>query len=281
MSEIATQESIVRLISTMLVDESPLNPRKTFDKETLAELAEDLGRHGMLQPVLVRPHPKKPPGSFELIFGARRLRAARLAKLETIPAMVRDLVDEQVLELQIVENTKRDGIEPLEEAEAYEQLHTRFHQDVDDIAKKVGKSKAYVYGRMKLLALGKEGRKALAEGTLVHSVALLLARVSPELQAEALEELLDGDSYTGPMSARDAAEFPQRSYMLKLADAPFDRADATLLPAVGACTLFADVKFLKRRGIETKNRGEEHLSAIAGGAKKPAKRAAKKGSKKS
>src|SRR5690349_17174572 len=104
------------LIAIDSIDESSTNPRKTFDKKELDELAEDIKIHGVLQPVLVRPRGVR----YELVFGTRRLRAARAAGLKIIPSTVRELDDATALELQIVENAKRADIHPLEEAEAYE-----------------------------------------------------------------------------------------------------------------------------------------------------------------
>ncbi len=228
------------------------NTRKTFVEAEIDELAASLKTHGMLQAMLVRPHPKAK--GYELVFGGKRYRAAKKAELDVVPVTIRDLTDEQVLEIQIVENSQRSDVHPLEEAEGYELLHTKYKHDVDTIAAKVNKSRGYVYGRMKLLALCPEARKAYYDGLLTASTALYVARIpDAKLQKEALEELTK-EGYDGTVpSARTAQKIIHERFMLKLAEAPFDRTDATLVPKAGACStcpkrtgnqseLFADVK---------------------------------------
>jgi ParB/RepB/Spo0J family partition protein len=243
------------------------NPRKHFDATKLAELADSIRASGVHQPVLVRPLPGdrladtahlEPRPQWELVSGERRVRASIMAELDTIPAMVRALSDDQTLEIQIVENLQRADLQPLEEAEGYEHLMTRHHPplNADEVAAKIGKSRSYVYARLKLLDLGTEGREALRDGAIEPSVALLLARIpDTKRQAEALEQVRgDPSAYDpDPMSARDAAAYIQRDFMLKLANARFSTTDADLVPSAGSCKvcpkrtganpdLFADVK---------------------------------------
>jgi ParB/RepB/Spo0J family partition protein len=218
----------IEMLPLDAVEESPFNPRKTF--ADLEELAEDVKLRGVLQPVLVRPY----QGTYQLVFGARRYRAAKLAKLPTIPAMVRAMTDVEALEVAIVENGKRADVHPLEEADAYRQLHEKHGYEVETIAAKLGKSRAYVYGRLKLRDLGEKGREAFFKGELSASVALLVARLPEKDQVQALEEICDG--YDRPMSYREAADFIQSQYMQDLAKAPFDPADALLVPSAGACS---------------------------------------------
>lgn len=242
---------------------SPLNHRKHFDKAKLDELAESIKVQGVIQPILVRP--LDGDGTFEVVAGERRYRAAKLAALPDVPAIVRELTDAQALELQVIENGQRVDVHPLEEAEGYEALMRCKRADgqpytVEDIVAKTGKSKATVYARLKLTALGKKAREAFYAGKLDPSRALLLARIPiPELQDQALNEVLtegenwDEDAKAAPMSVREAAEHIQANYMLQLRTAPFKTGDADLLPAAGACTscpkrtgnqpeLFGDVK---------------------------------------
>jgi ParB/RepB/Spo0J family partition protein len=223
--------------------------RKHFDKKAIGELADSIKSVGLLAPVLVRPI----NGHFELVAGERRFMAAGAAGLELIQASVRELTDEQVLEVQLIENLQREGLHELAEAEGYEQLQKLGHS-AEEIADKVGKSKAYVYARMKLLALCKNARKAFYDGELSASTALLLARIPVEsLQKEALKDITEDHQYRGRMSYRQAAEHIQEAYMLRLDDAGFKTEDATLIPAAGACgacpkrtgnqpELFGDIK---------------------------------------
>lgn len=235
---------------------SPTNPRKSFDAETLTEMADSIRRHGVLQPILVRPWPagypfEGPAPRYEIVAGERRYRAANLAGIDRIPATVRNLTDDEVLEIQIIENLQREAVHPMEEAEGYALLMLRGHHSAEELADKIGKSKAYVYARLKLTALCDAARTAFRDGKLSASTALLVARIpGAVLQAQYLDAIING--FYGPMAYRDAARLAQNRYMLRLHDAPFDVNVADLLPdavACGACPkrsgnqpeLFADV----------------------------------------
>ncbi len=244
------------------IRESPHNHRKYFDEAKLQELADSVKEHGVLQPVLVRPAPPPISGKvkYELVHGHRRFRAARLAKLKEIPAAVRQLDDKAALELSILENLQRQDVLPIEEAEGYQELHEKHKVSVEELARRVGKSPEYVYGRMKLCALKSAAmRKALDEGKVPPSTALLVARIpGQKLQEQAAKKILEGGAYGDdlkptPMSYRSAKEFVLEAYMLQLSKAPFNPKDAKLVPEAGACgpcpkrtgnckVLFPDVK---------------------------------------
>lgn len=190
---------------------SPTNPRRTFDEGKLLEMADSIARHGVLQPILVRPWPagQVMPGvvafgtaapGYEIIAGERRYRAAKIAAVETIPANVRHLDDNEVLEIQIIENLQREEVHPIEEAEGFQTLMQRTGCSAEELAAKVGRSKAYIYARLKLTALFQAGRDAFREGKLNASTALLIARIPGEkLQAEALEAIVDRTKGTTTM----------------------------------------------------------------------------------
>lgn len=221
-------------VSLALIDESPTNPRKTFTE--VAELADDIKKHGVLQDVLLRPHPRKDE-RFELVFGARRFRASKLAGLKEIPAKVRELDDAKVLELQIVENSQRSDIHPLEEADGYQMLHVKHGWSVEDIAAKVGKSVATIRARLKLCGLAPEAKKAVFEDKLTMGAALVFARIPhADVQAKAVKDALSNwRKEDGPLSQSDVAWEVKSKFMLRLADAPFDRADASLVAGAPAC----------------------------------------------
>ena len=242
---------------------STTNPRRHFDAAKLAELAESIRASGVHTPVLLRPLPgarvaetasMDPRPEYELVSGERRYRASQQAGAETIPAMVRALTDDQVLEIQLVENLQRDDLQPLEEAQGYDRLMHAHDPALtaEQIGQRIGKSRSYVYGRLKLLNLGPEGQKALQEGWLEPSTALLVARMpSHKMQADALGNLKDWQGRV--LSHREASALIERQYMLKLAEAKFKITDATLVPSAGSCRecpkrtgadpdLFADVK---------------------------------------
>ncbi len=234
-----TPMTTIQTIPLELLRESPTNARRTWGD--MKELAASVAKLGVLQPLLARPTHGAPDGEegYELVFGHRRFRAAKAAKLATVPVMVKRLSDLEAAEAQVVENVARQDVHPLEEAEGYELLHATHHLEVDTIAAKVGRSKAYVYARMKLLALVPEARKAFYDGKLSASVALLVARVPAAMQVDALEQLAKkAEAWPhegGPIPFRDAADLLEERYTLDLSRAPFDRKDLTLVPGAGAC----------------------------------------------
>src|SRR5258708_2199544 len=114
--------SFVQDVPLNRIQESKTNPRRSFDETKLAELAANIRQHGVLQPILVRPSPNGEDGFFELVAGARRYRASKLARRETIPATIRELTDTQCLELQLVENLQRADVHELDEARGYAAL---------------------------------------------------------------------------------------------------------------------------------------------------------------
>lgn len=247
----ATHQSIV----LDLLFPSPTNPRKRFDDTKLGELAESIKQQGILQPLLVReeitankpnadkpawPFPTRPApsGRFEIIAGERRYRAAKLAGLNDIPCFVRNLTDAQVLHAQVIENLQRDDLHPLEEAEGYDKLMKEHGSTAESLGAEIGKSKAYIYARLKLIALCAEAREAFYADQLDASTALLIARIPvAKLQLQALKKVTEknwqGDAM---MSFRAARDYIQREFMTDLARATFPITDANLLPKVGACT---------------------------------------------
>ena len=199
--------------------------RKRFDKALLQELADSIkGTQGVIQPIVLRPHPKPTPlVKYEIVAGERRWVGSGMAAFDSILGVVRDLDDEQVLEIQLVENLQREGLHEMEEAEGYQELMKLKKLTADEVGDKIGKSRRYVFNRLKLLDLCPGARQAFYAGEINASVALYLARIPvPELQLEALTEV-GGDKYQeGAMSAREALDLIQRRYMLALKDAPFD-----------------------------------------------------------
>lgn len=227
-----------------------LNPRKTFDEGRLAELAESLKAKGQQSPILVRPL----KSGFQIVYGERRVRAARLAGWETIVALVRELSDQEAIEEALTENGARQDVDEYEEAEAFRQLRDTHHRSAEEIAARVGKSVGTIYARLKLAELDGKARELAREGGVPASTALLAARiVGAERQREAMKEIVEGRFDEGAMSYREAHEHIQRQYMLSLGDAQFDLKDEQLVPAAGSCTkcvkrtgnqreLFADIK---------------------------------------
>ena len=240
-----------RLLHTPVHSIAPslTNPRKTFDQAKLQELADSIKSSGVHQPVLLRPLPahrledthrearanKRPAPEFELIAGERRWRACQLAGLAEIPAMVRPMTDTEALEAQVIENLQREDVTELEEAEGYEVLMRTGNINADQVGAKIGKSRSYVYARLKVLDLCQKAREALREGKIDFSKALLIARIPDEgLQLQALNYCAPSSHFHQP-SYRDCAHHVQQNYMLKLSSAKFKITDATLLPKAGSC----------------------------------------------
>ena len=133
---------------------SKTNPRKIFDDAALADLAASIKKHGVAQPILLRPtHVDAGITFFEVVAGERRFRASKLAGKTTVPAIVRNLSDAEALEIQVIENLQRQDLHPLEEAEGFEVLMRENGYTADVMAEKTGKSKAYIYASLKLCAL--------------------------------------------------------------------------------------------------------------------------------
>lgn len=219
-----------------LIEPSKTNPRKRLDLVMIEELAESVRKVGVLQPILVRPHPVE-AAMFEIVAGESRWRAAKVAELQYIPATIRELTDLEALELQVLENLHRNDLHPIEEAEGFQQLLNANGYTVDTLAERVGKSRSAIYASLKLCALCPEAREAFYQGKLTASTALLIARIpGAKLQAQAVSEITK-PNYNGDLpSYRDAAKTISYRYALDLSDAIFDITDASLVPIAGDCT---------------------------------------------
>ena len=157
-------------------------PRKTFQTESLKELAASIKEHGVIQPVIVH----RIGTNYGLIAGERRWRAARLAGLKTIPALVKEATKRELIEQALIENIQREDLNPLEAAEAYKRLQDEFKLTQEDLAKRVGKERSTVTNFLRILGLPKELKQSLATGALSmgHAKALLsLERVRDQIQA--------------------------------------------------------------------------------------------------
>lgn len=156
---------------------NPFQPRRTFSEESLKELADSIKMHGILQPLIVRPH----GDGYQLVTGERRWRAAQLAQLAEVPVVVRELSDRDMLEVALVENLQREDIGPLEAARAYLRLMQEFGLTQEEVAQRVGKSRSAVANTVRLLNLEGPIQNSLAEGKITEGHArALLAIPDPE-----------------------------------------------------------------------------------------------------
>ena len=156
-------------VSKLIVN--PFQPRKIFNEEALQELAESIKEHGIIQPIVVRKKEKK----YEIIAGERRFRATKLAGLKEIPAIVKEMTEQQMMEVAILENLQREDLTPIEEAEAYSSLIENLNFTQDALAKRLGKSRPHIANHIRLLQLPEDVRKLMNEGVLSmgHGRALL------------------------------------------------------------------------------------------------------------
>lgn len=171
------------------IEPDPGQPRKTFDDETLAELSASIAEHGLLQPIAVRP---KPSGGYLIVAGERRWRASRMAGLTEVPVIVKDVTDEQAMELALVENLQREDLDPVEEAAGIRELMTRCDLTQEQAARKLCKSRSALANSLRLLSLPETVLELLKSGfiTIGHA-KVVLGLPTPELQEEAAQMIAD------------------------------------------------------------------------------------------
>jgi len=180
----------VQKIPTCEIIASPLQPRSDFRGERLLELVESIREHGIIQPLIVR----KRDGKYELIAGERRWRAAEQLGLKEAPVIVREAGDQEVLELALIENIQREDLNPIEEAVAYQRLSKEFGLRQDDIAQKVGKSRAAIANSMRLLELAPSVQSWLTQGRIsVGHAKVLLGAKTHEEQTLLADAILRGN----------------------------------------------------------------------------------------
>jgi ParB family chromosome partitioning protein len=235
-----TMQSEYRNLPLDALTESPNNPRRSFDEASLNELAESIKAQGILAPLVVRPVDHH----FEIVAGARRYRAAQRAGLETAPVRIVELTDAQALETSIVENLQRRDVHPLDEAQGFAAL-MRLEEPkntIEMIGAKCGKSPAYVAARLRLTELAAPVAEAFAKDEIGVGHALLLAKLQPAQQEEALAACYQEQYSNGTgkpkrilLPVRHLQQWIEHNILLKLAAAPFSKEDAALVPEAGSC----------------------------------------------
>lgn len=247
-----------RSILLTRITPSPTNPRKRFDEAKLAELAESIKSQGVIQPVVVRALDI----DYELVAGERRFRAAALAGLEEIPAIIRELSDADVLEIQVLENAQREDVHPLEECLGFKRIldsgmYGTGIEAIELLAGKLGKSASFVYQRLKLASLTEKAQADFLDGLVTAGHAVMIARLQPVDQKKALVWMLDEARYdNGWTTGRTSGTIPSVKALAnwigsnvtrKLSTAPWKFQDSELLPRAGSCADCA-----KRTGAEGK-----------------------------
>lgn len=240
-------QNIVERIALEQLIESPFNPRTHYDEKALHDLAETVRGVGVMQPLLARPvsyasitHNGKPVQAYEIVFGHRRYRAAKIAGEAVVPVIVRDLTDAQSAQLQAIENVQRQDLDALEEAKGYANYIAAHGVTKDQLAEEIGLSRSHVYSRLKLLNGVPAVQEALRSGEIEAEVALYLSRIPhAKLQEKALASLKSNGMQIqdgGRASVRRIREFLRERFTLKLSEAMFDTKDEQLLAHAGACT---------------------------------------------
>lgn len=179
---------------------NPNQPRRTFDEESLNELAASIKSQGLLQPILVRPLGPTQPGKYEIVAGERRWRASKKAGLTEVPVLIKSFTEQDMRAAALIENLQREDLNPLEEALALYSLKEEFHLSQDELAQKIGKSRPAVANSLRLLSLPEHVQQSLASGKLSAGHARALLSVSDPKAQSALHELIQHDS----LSVREA-----------------------------------------------------------------------------
>ncbi|WP_448635417.1 ParB/RepB/Spo0J family partition protein [Pedobacter panaciterrae] len=217
------------LIDIALIDFSTKNYRKIFKAEYIEELADSIKQHGLIHALTVR----KVNDRYELVIGECRLRAAKLTELTKLPVVVRDLTDEQANEIRLAENLKRADPHPLEESHLIAEMQGD-GKSVEEVALRIGKSKAYVYGRIKLAGLIAVIQEIFISDKLTIQEAFSIAALSAESQEEFFNDCCK--DWKKKDFRITNLNYALNRYRYDLKKAPFDTKDKTLKPAIGACT---------------------------------------------
>jgi ParB family chromosome partitioning protein len=216
--------SELRYIKLSEIFADPDQPRRSFDEAALEELAASIAEHGILQPIVVTPH----KGGYQIVAGERRFRAAKLANLDKVPALVRTLTDQHKLELSLIENLQRRDLNPLETATAYLKLRDQFNLTLDEIGQRVGgKSVSTISNTLRLLRLPESVREALLDGRLREGQARPLVNLDEAVIDSILPQLLAEEWSARKIEQfivqlKKAAKSPVENERKKVAEAPYE-----------------------------------------------------------
>lgn len=190
MSDNSTEQTNAVEVRTDELEPNPDQPRKVFDKQALDELAENIKKYGLIQPIVVR---STIMGNYQIVAGERRWRASMQAGLKTVPVIIRDLTDNETMEIAIIENLQRENLNPVEMAKGFKALMDTFSLTQEEVANKVGKSRSAVANILRLLDLG-EYLKYLEDGTITAGHARAMLPLDDEMREIALELIKKGAS---------------------------------------------------------------------------------------
>ena len=243
------ETDVVRLISVNLIDNNPGQPRKIFNEEKLNELAESIKQHGIVQPLIVKRNGER----YTIIAGERRFRAARIAELSEVPAIVREMDGREVMEVALIENIQRENLNPIEEAAAIRFLMNEHDLTQEEVAKRLSKSRPAIANSVRLLQLPESVQQNLREGKLQPGHARVLAAITDE---ELLEKTAEKCAENG-WSVRETEEQVKKAMTLaELHKRP--RKRRTLTNDLAA----ARAKLRERLGTRVDIQGDEKKGKI-------------------
>ena len=203
----ATKEGDVVEIPLTEIRSNPYQPRKDFDEKSLAEFAESIKEHGVIQPIIV----KKSIKGYEIIAGERRTRASKIAGKTTIPAIIRDFTDQEMMEVALLENIQREDLNPIEEAEAFNKIIEDNNFTQEEVAKKFGKSRSYITNLLGLLRLPNKTKSYVQEGKISMGHARVLSKLSDLDQIDEIANKIIEDG----LSVRETEKLTSTSEMPK------------------------------------------------------------------
>ncbi|MCE2694671.1 MAG: ParB/RepB/Spo0J family partition protein [Verrucomicrobiaceae bacterium] len=253
---------VVNRVTLDQIVPSPLQPRTEFQTEQLTELMESIREHGIIQPLIVR----RVNGKLELIAGERRFRASRELGLKEVPVIVREASDKDVLEMALIENLQREGLNPIEEALAYSRLAKDFGMRQEDIAQRVGKNRATVANTMRLLDLPQNVRDLLVSSKLTtgHAKVLLMLKKQEEQERVALQIITKGLTVRAAEKVIDAILHPPLPPKPKPTETEFARAiESVEQKLIQHLTTNVSIQHAEKKGrIEIDYYGAEDLNRI-------------------
>lgn len=237
-------------------------PRQSFDDGAMTELADSIAQHGVLQPILVRPLLS---GGYQIVAGERRWRASRMAGLTTVPAVIRDLTDSEVMQLALIENLQREDLKPLEEANGYKMLMDNFEFTQEEIAKTVGKSRPAITNALRLLNLPEDMQNMLERGEMTagHARTLLSFKNENQMKAAARRVTMEGISVREleKMAKRANEEKPEKAdKSAKRRIRYYDEAELALRDVLNRVVHISGTK--KKAALTIEFYGEEDLKNL-------------------
>lgn len=249
--EPARQADVAKPGRTMLpieqITANPNQPRRSFDPDALQELAASLKARGVLQPLIVRPHPED-PALFQIVAGERRWRAAQMAQLHELPVIIRDFSDTEMLEVAIIENIQRADLNAIEEAASFKQLMERFGHTQEKLAEALNKSRSHIANLLRLLNLPDQVQELVKEGKLTagHARALVTAENPGQLARRVIEKGL---------SVRETESMVRN--LAEPAAAPARRRSTAEAKDSDTRALEADLAAQLRMGVEIRHLGQD------------------------